>query len=70
MLILWITRKNRNIPDADAGEDTFRAHNEAMKNFRRAHPDLNIVNASDIVVADGNLLAPVQGVKLDGHAQN
>jgi hypothetical protein len=71
MLILWITGKNRGQPPAvDAAKEAFRKHDEAVKTFRRTHPDLNIVSARDIVLADGDLLAPVSSVKLDGHAQN
>jgi len=41
-----------------------------MKQFRLAHPDTNVINAKDIITADGNLLAPVDSVKLNEHVQN
>jgi hypothetical protein len=71
MLILWITRKKENpTPPAEVSGEALRQHNTAMEKFRRAHPALNIVNARDIVLADGALLAPVDGVSLDGNARN
>ena len=71
MLILLITPKSQQEPPAPfAGEDSFQRHNEAMKRFRRAHPDLNSISARDILTADGDLLAPVQGIRLDGNTRN
>ena len=71
MMILWITRKNRKqSPPNDAAGEAFRQHNEAMEKFRLAHPSLNIVNARDVVLANGDLLAPVQSVELDVRSQN
>lgn len=71
MLILLITPRSKQEPPTPAtGEDSFRRHNEAMKQFRRAHPDLNILNARDILTADGDLLATVEGIRLDGNARN
>jgi len=71
MLILWITRKNRQqLPPTDAAGEAFQQHNGAMEKFRRAHPALNIVNARDIVLANGALLAPVDGVRLDDNSRN
>ncbi len=71
MLILLITpRSKQEPPAAAADEGSFRRHNEAMKRFRRAHPDLNAISARDILTADGDLLAPVSGIRLDGNARN
>jgi hypothetical protein len=71
MLILFITPKNKHdTPILDTGEDSFQQHNEAMKQFRRAHPDLKAISARDILTADGHLLAPVQGVRLEANARN
>jgi hypothetical protein len=41
-----------------------------MKRFRLAHPDVNMVSARDILTPEGNLLAPIQQVKLASHIQN
>jgi hypothetical protein len=71
MLIFWITGNNNKAePKSAATGETFRQHNEAVKRFRHAHPDLNVVSARDIVLADGDLLAPVHGVKLEENMRN
>jgi hypothetical protein len=71
MLILWITRKYREQPPAvDSGAEAFRKHNEAVKKFRDAHAGLNTASARDIIMEDGNLLAPVLGVEPDHKTQN
>lgn len=72
MIILWIRKRKterKNGPAKD-DKDSFQKHNEAMKQFRLAHPDTNVIDAKDIVTADDNLLAPVQKVKLSEHTQN
>ena len=72
MIILWI-RKNK----ADAQKDnitnkaeTFQEHDDIMKRFRFAHPDINLTGSKDIVTEEGNLLAPVHMVKLAENIQN
>jgi hypothetical protein len=65
MLILLITKKL-----AGTAGESFRQHNEAMKRFRQAHPDINVVSSRDIVMADGELLAPVNSMTLDDNTQN
>jgi hypothetical protein len=71
MLILLITPRNKQErPVADSDDDSFRRHNEAMKQFRRAHPDLNTVSNRDILTADGDLLATVSGTRLDDNSRN
>jgi hypothetical protein len=65
MLILFITKKSQGT----AGE-SFQQHNEAMKAFRQAHPDLDVISARDIIMADGDLLAPVQSVTMDINSDN
>ena len=71
MLILLITpRIKPEPPTSRAGDDSFRQHNEAMKQFRRTHPDLNALSNRDILTTDGDLLATIQGIRLDAHAQN
>jgi hypothetical protein len=72
LIILWI-RKRKTEKQNDpvwGGKESFEKHNEAMKQFRRSHPDASIINAKDIITADDNLLAPVQNVKLAKNAQN
>ena len=72
MIILWIrkkkTDKEKEIEKRE--NQSFHVHDDIMKRFRLAHPDVNVVNARDILTADGNLLAPIQQVKLTEHVQN
>jgi len=72
MIILWIRKKKTEEPGSKAKKEkeSFQKHDEVMKQFRLAHPDTNVLNAKDIMTADGNLLAPVQDVKLTEHVQN
>jgi hypothetical protein len=72
MIILWI-RKNKadELKGIDKKEDqSFHKHDDIMKRFRLAHPDVNIVNTRDILMPEGNLLVPIQQVKLTDHVQN
>jgi len=72
MIILWIRKKRneeQNVPDRKE-KQPFQEHDDIMKKFRLAHPDANIVASKDIITADGNLLAPIQKVKLTEHVQN
>jgi hypothetical protein len=74
MIILWVRKRKagetKDAPGSD--KDTFQKHDELMKKFRFAHPDreAKIVPAKDILTTDGNLLAPVDSVKLDKNKQN
>jgi len=72
MIILWIRKKNNDELDVPAknNKESFKQHDEVMKQFRLAHPDTAIINARDIMTADGNVLAPVDKVKLTEHIQN
>jgi hypothetical protein len=70
MLIVWIKKSRRDPQSAETEEQRAARHNADMKRFRAAHADLNIVDARDVVTADGNLLALAQGVKLPANAQN
>jgi hypothetical protein len=71
MLILLISGKNKGPrPVTEADDETFRRHDEAMKQFRLGHPDLDVVRARDIVLANDDLLAPVNNVKLADNARN
>jgi hypothetical protein len=72
MIILWIRKKKaegQNGPEKK-GKPSFHEHDDIMKKFRLAHPDVDIVASKDIMTADGNLLAPIQKVKLTAHLQN
>ena len=72
MIILWIRKKKNREPDGPVKDtkESFQKHDEVMKQFRLEHPDTSLINAKDIVTADGNLLAPVDKVKLAEHVQN
>lgn len=70
MLIVWIRKANKNRRADETPEEKTARHNEDMKRFRASHPDLNIVDARDIVTTDGTLLAPATGVKLDPYICN
>ena len=72
MIILWIRKKKKGekgglVKDT---KESFQKHDEVMKQFRLSHPDASVINARDIMTADGNLLAPVDNVKLTEHVQN
>jgi hypothetical protein len=72
MIILWIRKKNADESKAaEKKEDqSFHKHDDIMKRFRFAHPDVNVVSTRDILTAEGNLLTPIQPVKLSDHMQN
>jgi hypothetical protein len=72
MIILWIRKSKKDKQDKTTQEveDSFRAHNEAMKKFRQEHQNIELITDKDILTGDGNLLAPVQKVKLHNHVQN
>jgi hypothetical protein len=74
MIILWVRkRKAGEQKDPSAGnKEIFQKHDELMKKFRFSHPDreVKIVPAKDILTTDGNLLAPVDSVKLDKNRLN
>ena len=72
MIILWIRKKKTEEQKGTENRESqsFDTHDDIMKRFRLAHPDLNIVNAKDILTSEGNILAPIQQVKLAEHAQN
>ena len=72
MIILWI-RKNktgeRNC-SSNNGQNSFQKHDKEMKGFRLSHPEMETMNPRDIMTTDGNILAAVNGVKLNQYAQN
>ncbi len=49
---------------------SFQEHDDIMKRFRLAHPDMNVAAPHDIMTEEGNLLAPVHQVKLAENIQN
>lgn len=72
MLILWIRKgktDGQTRPSKD-DKESFRKHNEDMKRFCLSHPKIEAISVHDIMTADGNVLAAVQQVKLNKHAQN
>ena len=72
MLIFWInkSKKSDDTGPWTSEKDSFQEHEEAMERFRQTHPDMNIISSTDIITADGNILAPVQDVKLNGYTRN
>ena len=75
MFILWIRKR----PPDDDGEppkaaESLEIHNEAMKKFRREHPDIpeiiEVVKPHDIVLTDGDVLAAVEKVKVAASSKN
>ena len=50
--------------------ESFQEHDDIMKRFRLAHPDINMMGSHDMVTEEGNLLAPVFQVKLADNIQN
>jgi hypothetical protein len=74
MIILWV-RKRKSGESRDpsvSDKESFQKHDELMKKFRFSHPDreVKIVPAKDILTTDGNLLAPIDSVKLDKNKLN
>jgi hypothetical protein len=72
MIILWIRKRNAEEPKEveKKEDDSFHKHDDIMKRFRYAHPDLNVVASQDILSTEGNLLAPLEQVTLTDHVQN
>jgi predicted nucleic acid-binding OB-fold protein len=72
MIILWIRKKKADEQNVIEKRESrsFNEHDDIMKRFRLAHPDMNMVNSRDILTTDGNLLAPIQQVKLAKNMQN
>ncbi|OGO32414.1 MAG: hypothetical protein A2Z29_02385 [Chloroflexi bacterium RBG_16_56_11] len=72
MIILWIRKSQPNKPDNRAENEggPFNKHDEAMKEFRRRHPEVDATRPKDILTPDGNLLAPVVKVTLTENVQN
>jgi hypothetical protein len=74
MIILWVRkRKAEEQKDpSDNDHEAFQKHDEIMKKFRISHPEreVKIVESKDILTTGGNLLAPVDAIKLDKNKQN
>jgi hypothetical protein len=72
MLILWIRKRKAEAQKiVNQPEDiSFQEHDDIMKKFRFAHPDVNVMNTRDILTEEGNLLAHIDRVKLASHSQN
>lgn len=72
MIILWV-RKNKadkhNIIEKK-GDTSFEEHDDIMKRFRLAHPDIVIESAKSLLTAEDNPLQPIQQVKLWANIQN
>ncbi len=72
MIILWV-RKSKKDKEKDYQKDkskSFHDHDEVMKKFRQSHPDISVIPDNDILTGHGNMLAPVQKVKLAQYIQN
>ena len=72
MLILWIRKGKTDKQNGSykTNKKQFQKHDEDMKRFRLTHPDMNIMSSNDMLTADGDILAPVNTVKLTEHVQN
>ena len=72
MIILWIRKKKTDAQKGKKNEESqsFHKHDDIMKRFRLAHPDMNLMNSKDIMTTEGNLLAPIHQVKLAVNIQN
>jgi hypothetical protein len=72
MIILWIRKKKAEKHNWMEKNETelFHQHDDVMKRFRLAHPDINMYNAKDILTEEGNLLSPIHQVKLPANIQN
>ena len=72
MIILWIRKNKANAQNSTEKKEleSFQEHDDIMKRFRLAHPDINMMGSHDIMTEEGNLLAPVFQVKLAENIQN
>ncbi len=72
MIILWIrknkTDKQNNIEKK--GDTSFEEHDDIMKKFRLAHPDIIVDNPKSLFDAEDNPLQPIQQIKLWENVQN
>jgi phage terminase Nu1 subunit (DNA packaging protein) len=72
MIILWIRKRKASEPNGNRNNDNNSAqkHDEIMRRFRLTHPQVDNIHSKDIMTADGNLLAPIQKVKLTENVKN
>jgi hypothetical protein len=74
LIILWVSKgKGKEDKDPSPNDrESFQKHDEIMKKFRTAHPEreLRIVAPKDLIKTGGNLLVPVDVVKLGRNRQN
>ena len=70
MIILWIRKKKTDNVNGVKDAESFKEHDDIMKRFRLAHPDINSISSREIVTTEGNLLAPVHRVKMAENVQN
>jgi hypothetical protein len=74
LIILWV-KKGKDEEEKDPSpndQESFQKHDEIMKKFRTAHPEreLKIVAPKDFINTGGNLLVPINAVKLGRNRQN
>jgi len=70
MIILWIRKHQAEKDNSVREAESFEEHDDIMKRFRLAHPDINSLSSREIVTTEGNLLAPVHRVKMAENVQN
>jgi hypothetical protein len=72
MIILWVRKNKADKHNSAANRESqsFQEHDDIMKKFRLAHPDIAINNAKSMLTAEGNSLLPMQPVKLWANIQN
>lgn len=72
MIILWIRKNKNGKPNGieNLQGDSFQEHDDIMKRFRLAHPDLTVESTKELFSAEDNPLQPIQEVKLWANIQN
>jgi hypothetical protein len=72
MIILWIKKNKADKQNllGKQGSLSFQEHDDVMKQFRLAHPDLAIESPRDIMTEDGMLLHAIQHIELWENMQN
>jgi hypothetical protein len=74
LIILWVSKGKDEEEKGPSPNDreSFQKHDETMKKFRTAHPEreLKITAPKDLINNSGNLLVPIDAVKLGRNRQN
>jgi len=72
MIIIWIRKSNRDEPSHYHENDgaSFQKHDECMRRFRLAHPNVETTKSQDVKTADCLVLVPIPQVKLATYSQN